>query len=93
MFEKGCPRSDLPPVDPCSHAAIALSSEGNIGHNWQFNNQQQQELQRYYDANRFLVKLIKIEGAVSHAVRTEIEDSLLLPWDELQRRYPDIYSS
>jgi predicted NACHT family NTPase len=63
----------------------------NIGHNWQFNEQQQQQLQRYYNANHFLVKLMKIDGAVSKEVRAEIEDSLLLPWDELQRRQPDVY--
>jgi predicted NACHT family NTPase len=65
----------------------------NIGHDWQFNEQQQQQLQRYYDANHFLVKLMKIDGAVSQEVRDEIEDSLLLPWDELQGRYPEIYGS
>ena len=65
----------------------------NMGHDWQFNEQQKQQLQRYYDTNRFLVKLMQIEGAVSEEVRAEIEDSLLLPWDELQRRYPETYSS
>jgi len=57
----------------------------NMGHDWQFNEQQKQQLQRYYDANRFLVKLMKIKGAVSQKVRAEIEDSLLL--------YPEIYGS
>lgn len=65
----------------------------NIGHNRQFNQQQQQQLQRYYDANCFLVKMIKIEGAASQETRSEIENSLLLPWDELQRCYPETYSS
>lgn len=63
----------------------------NIGHDWQLTDQQKQKLQRYYDANRFLIKLIRIEGAVSDSVRVEIEDSLLLPWAELQRRYPETY--
>ncbi len=63
----------------------------NIGHDWQFSEQQKQQLQRYYDANHFLVKLMQIEGAVSEDVRAEIEDTLLLPWDELQRRQPDVY--
>jgi len=65
----------------------------NIGHDWQFNQQQKQQLQRYYDANCFLVKLMKIKGAVSENVQAEIEDSLLLPWDELQRRYPETYGN
>jgi hypothetical protein len=62
-----------------------------IGHDWQFNKQQQQQLQHYYDANRFLVNLMQIEGAVSQEVRVEIEDSLLLPWEELQHRQPGVY--
>jgi predicted NACHT family NTPase len=58
----------------------------NIGHDWQFTEAQKQQLQRYYDANEFLVDLMNIEGAISDSVRAEIEDTLLLPWDELQRR-------
>nr|WP_242043589.1 NACHT domain-containing protein [Leptolyngbya sp. FACHB-671] len=58
----------------------------NVGHDWQFTEAQQQQLQRYYDANKLLVDLMNIEGAVSDSVRAEIEDTLLLPWDELQRR-------
>jgi predicted NACHT family NTPase len=65
----------------------------DIGYSWQFNEQQKQQLQRYYDANRFLVELVQIKGAVSQEVRAEIENSLLLPWDELQRRYSEIYGS
>jgi len=74
------------------HLRHAMIEHRNIGHNWQFSDQQKQQLQRYYDANHFLVKLMQIYGAVSYEVKTEIEDSLLLPWDELQRRYPEIYS-
>ncbi|HEY9876826.1 MAG TPA: NACHT domain-containing protein [Leptolyngbyaceae cyanobacterium] len=65
----------------------------NIGHKWQFTKQQKQQLQRYYDANLFLVGLIQTEGAVSQEVQADIEDSLLLPWDELQCRYPEVYGS
>ena len=58
----------------------------NIGHDWQFTEAQKQQLQSYYNANKFLVELMQIEGAVSDDVRAEIEDTLLLPWEELQRR-------
>lgn len=58
----------------------------NIGHDWQFTERQLQQLQRYYDVNKFLVELMNIKGAVSNTVRAEIEDSLLVPWSELQRR-------
>jgi len=63
----------------------------NIGHDWQFTDEQKLQLQRYYDANKFLVELMQIDGAVSDKVRAEIEDTLLLPWSELQRRQPGTY--
>lgn len=63
----------------------------NIGHDWQFREVQEQALQRYHDANKFLVELLKEPGAVSDAVRQEIEDNLLLPIAELKRRLPDLY--
>ena len=34
---------------------------------------------------------MNIEGAVSDDVRTELEDMLLLPWAELQRRQLELY--
>jgi len=69
----------------------AMIEHRNIGHDWQFTSVQKQQLQRYYNANKFLVELMNIEGAVSNDVRAKIEDMLLLPWDELQRRQPEIY--
>jgi len=63
----------------------------DIGHNWQLTKEQRQKLQNYYKVNKFLVNLMRIEGAVSDDVRAEIEDGLLLPWVELQRRYPHLY--
>ena len=63
----------------------------NIGHDWQFTDEQKRQLERYYDANKFLVDLMKIEGAVSDDVRAEIEDTLLLPWAELHRLHPELY--
>lgn len=64
----------------------------NIGHDWQFTQSQEQALERYYDANTFLVELLKQDGAVSESVCQEIEDNLLLPIAELKRRLPDLYS-
>jgi hypothetical protein len=60
----------------------------NIGHDWQFTPEQRQQLWHYYKANKFLVDLLKIPGAVSEKCRTEIEAGLLLPWAELKRRQP-----
>ncbi|MBW4538532.1 MAG: NACHT domain-containing protein [Myxacorys chilensis ATA2-1-KO14] len=63
----------------------------NIGHDWQFNESQEQALQSYHDANKFLVELLKEPGAVSDMVRQEIEDNLLLPIATLRQRQPEIY--
>jgi hypothetical protein len=55
------------------------------------NDEQQQTMRKYNDANVFLVELLKIENAASQEVRQEIEDNLLLPIAELKRRLPDQY--
>ena len=63
----------------------------NIGHDWQFTDEQKQQLENYYDLNKFLVNLMNTEGAVSDDVRTEIEDTLLISWQELKRLQPAFY--
>lgn len=70
---------------------IEPTEHRNIGHDWQFTDEQKEQLQRYYNANKFLVDLLNITGAVSKNVHAEIEDDLLLPWDELKRLHPEIY--
>jgi hypothetical protein len=61
---------------------------GNISRNYnlELNSTQKQQFQRYYDTNKFLVDLMNIPGAISNTARTEIEDTLLLPYEELQNR-------
>ena len=52
----------------------------NIGHNWQFSEEQKQLLQKYYDANKLLVDCLNLPDIyVSPNVREEIEATLLLP--------------
>ncbi|NER92338.1 MAG: NACHT domain-containing NTPase [Symploca sp. SIO1B1] len=51
----------------------------NIGHDWQFNEQQQVLLKQYYDANKLLVDCLNSDCYVNQKVRQEIEDTLLLP--------------
>ncbi len=58
---------------------------------WQLTDEQQQHLWRYYDASKFLFKLLQIENAISPEARQEIEDNLLLPIAELKRRLPEQY--
>jgi predicted NACHT family NTPase len=56
----------------------------NIGYDWQFNTQQRQALQQYYDANKLLWDCINSSCYMTHAVRQEIEETLLLPLAEIQ---------
>lgn len=51
----------------------------NIGHDWQFSNDQWQLLRQYYNANKLLVDCLNSECYVNRSVRQEIEDKLLLP--------------
>ncbi|MBD2356077.1 NACHT domain-containing NTPase [Tolypothrix sp. FACHB-123] len=58
----------------------------NINHHWQFSQQQQQVLQRYYDANQLLLDCLNSNCEVTSAIRQEIEATLLLPQKELEDR-------
>ncbi len=58
----------------------------NIHHPWQFSPEQQQVLQRYYDANQLLVECLNSNCEVTAAIRQEIEATLLLPQQELDDR-------
>ncbi|MBD2328153.1 NACHT domain-containing protein [Alkalinema sp. FACHB-956] len=51
----------------------------NLGHAWPLSRQQKERLKQYDRANQFLVQLLKIEGAVSEATKSQIETTLLLP--------------
>ncbi|ELS31344.1 MULTISPECIES: NACHT C-terminal helical domain 2-containing protein [Pseudanabaena] len=50
----------------------------NIGHNWQFTNEQAELLNQYYAANLLLVECMN-RSYVSKQVREEIESTMLLP--------------
>lgn len=56
-----------------------INSHRNIGHNWQFSEQQQTALNQYYDANSLLVDCLNSYCYVTRAVRQEIEETLFLP--------------
>jgi predicted NACHT family NTPase len=58
----------------------------NIGHDWQFTDAQKQLLQQYYDANKLLMDCLNSDCYVSREVRQEIEDTLLLPMSEIEKR-------
>jgi predicted NACHT family NTPase len=65
---------------------MTISSYRNISHQWQFSVEQQQVLQRYYDANQLLLDCLHSNCEVTAAIRQEIEATLLLPQKELEDR-------
>jgi predicted NACHT family NTPase len=58
----------------------------NIGHDWQFSKVQEKLLQQYYDANKLLIDCLNSDCYVSREVRQEIEDTLMLPMAEIEKR-------
>ncbi|MBD1831591.1 NACHT domain-containing NTPase [Cyanobacteria bacterium FACHB-472] len=70
----------------CDELRTAMIKYRNIGHNWQFNDEQLEFLKQYYDANLLLVQCLNSDCYVSREVRQEIEDTLLLPIAEIEQR-------
>jgi len=62
----------------------------DIGHNWQFSDEQKKLLKRYYDTNRLLVDCLNSDCYVSREVRQEIEDTLFLPMAKIKKRKDEL---
>ncbi|MFN6571142.1 NACHT C-terminal helical domain 2-containing protein [Dendronalium sp. ChiSLP03b] len=62
---------------------LMLIKYRNIGHDWKFTQRQKDLLQQYYNANKLLVDCLKY---ASEEVRSHIEDTLLLPIAEIEKR-------
>ena len=58
----------------------------NIGQDWQFSEHQKELLKQYYEANKLLVDCLNSSCNVSAVVREEIEETLLLPIAEIEKR-------
>jgi predicted NACHT family NTPase len=58
----------------------------NVGHNWGFNPEQKELLECYCDANKLLVDCLNSGCSVNNEVREAIEDTLLLPIAEIEKR-------
>jgi hypothetical protein len=58
----------------------------NVGHNWGFNPEQKELLECYFDANKLLVDCLNSGCSVNNEVREAIEDTLLLPIAEIEKR-------
>jgi predicted NACHT family NTPase len=57
----------------------------NIGHNWHFSKDQEALLQQYHDANKLLVDCLNSDCYVSREVRAEIESTLFLPIESINK--------
>ena len=51
----------------------------NIGHDWQFTDQQEELLYQYHTANILLMECLDREAVIDRGVRVEIENTLFLP--------------
>jgi predicted NACHT family NTPase len=58
----------------------------NIGHDWNFTEAQQELLERYYVANQLLADCLKSECYADRKVLQHIEDTMLLPMAEIEKR-------
>jgi predicted NACHT family NTPase len=63
-----------------------MIKQRNIGHDWQFSDQQKELLKQYYKANKLLVDCLNSASSMTPAVRSHIEETLLLPIAEIERR-------
>jgi predicted NACHT family NTPase len=57
----------------------------NIGHDWQFTEEQSQKLVQYHKVNQLLINCLKSECRISRSVREEIEETLFLPLEAIEQ--------
>jgi len=57
----------------------------DVGHDWDFSDEQKQKLQKYFDCNRLLVNCLNSGCNVSPELRVRVEEMLLLPFDYLEQ--------
>ena len=62
----------------------------NIGYDWQLTTEQRELLREYYSANLLLVQCLNSGCCVSRDVRESIEETLLLPMEELRMRNVEV---
>jgi predicted NACHT family NTPase len=65
---------------------LFMTEYRNIEHDWQFSEEQHKLLQQYNDANELLVDCLNSGCSISQKVKQEIEEMLLLPMCEIEKR-------
>jgi len=69
---------------------VVMIKHRNIGHDWQFSKEQKELLKQYYEANLLLVDCLKSSCNITPAVRSHIEETLLLPIVEIEKRVTEM---
>jgi len=82
-FEDWCSHNYAAWLEQLQHA---IATHRDISYEWKFSPTQQQDLQTYYDANQLLLDCLNSDCEVTAIVKQEIEDTLLLPQKELEKR-------
>lgn len=57
----------------------------NIGHLWQFNDEQKKQMMVYYNANQILIESLNDVQLINYELKKYIEDELLLPIAEIEK--------
>jgi predicted NACHT family NTPase len=57
----------------------------NIGHDWEFNEEQTEKIKTYFNAINLILECMNSNCYVSYEVRSYIEDTLLLPIEEIEK--------
>jgi predicted NACHT family NTPase len=65
----------------------AMLKHRNIGHDWQFSEQQKALLKKYYSANWRLAECLKTDCYLSREVRQDIEATILRPIAQIKEYY------
>ena len=58
----------------------------NFGHDWQFREHHKEALEQYLNTNKLLISCMNSGCEVTPEVREEIEETLLLPIAEIEKR-------
>lgn len=64
----------------------AAKNKQRMGNDWQFNDEQKELMKQYYNANLLLMECLSTDCYVNVNIRKEIEDRLLLPVDEIEKK-------
>jgi predicted NACHT family NTPase len=66
--------------------SLFMRESRNIGHDWKFTEEDNKLIKQYHNANKLLVNCMNSNSNISSGVKQEIDDTLLLPIAEIEKR-------